>query len=497
MFFIVQYFRLYLTGILILFTLLFSGAIGFYDYYKGQRQILLNHEKEIELIEETVIQSIHIIDQMYALTDETLGNTMKEAMDVVLGEYERDPVFQNWDFHQLKEQIGMDVYIINDENSVIFSSFEEDIGLNFEECCGSFVNVIEQRRLGKEFTHEGMDIQQASGEVKKFAYMPSPDQKYLFELSMSLENGEVFEIFNILEKMNELKEEYKLIQSIRMYNSIGLSFGDSGSDREVSEETRHIFEEAKRTNEKVELTRNVNGKNVTYRYIPYVVPYEDDYPMKRVVEIVYNEVELEGVLKFYREGFIYQQLIIVFVVILFAVIIGKIISKPIHLAFHDSLTGLKNRAAFEVEGNKRMRQNDKHLSLMMIDVDNFKQVNDRLGHLAGDQLLIDIATTIEQSIQSKGIAARLGGDEFVVICSGQKKEEIVRQAELLIENVNEVFKDLNTQHEFHISISVGIAYAKKTDVLKDLYDRADQALYQAKRHGKNQCAFFESDNEMT
>lgn len=476
---------------LILFTLLFSGAIGLYDYYKGQQQILLNHEKEIKVIEDSVIQSIHIIDQMYKLADENYGDTMRGKMDVLMRKYDQDQDFLNWDFQKLKEQIGMDIYIINDENVVIFSSFKDDIGLDFEACCGTFSKVIEERRLNGEFKHDGMDLHQASHEIKKFAYMPTPDQKYLFELSMSLENGEIFESFNILEKMAQLEEDYKPIQSIRMYNSTGLSFGSDHDVKEVSDETWDVFEEAKRMNEERELTKNIDGTNVTYSYIPYVATYEEDYPLKRIVEIVYNEVELEGLLKFYREGFIYQQLIILFAVILLAIIIGRIISKPIYLAFHDSLTGLKNRAAFEVEGNKRISQGDKYLTLMMIDVDNFKQVNDQLGHLIGDQLLIDIAKSIEENFKENGIAARFGGDEFVVICSMPKEKEIAEQAKLLLANSNDLYENLNKQYSLHVSLSIGIAYAKKDDTLKALYDRADQALYQAKRNGKNQYAFYE------
>lgn len=491
----IKHIRLYLTIALIFFTLIFSVVIGLVDYYKGQKQIHANHKREVEIIENAVVQSLHTVDQMYNFTDSTLRDEMKESIEFLVEKYENDLSFQQWDFQQLKDEIGMDIYIINDENTVIYSSFIEDIGLNFNECCGSFGDVIENRRLGGEFKHDLMDLQQSSGEIKKFAYMPTYDQKYLIELSLSLEDNDVFEMFDIFKKMKELEKEYKPIHSIRVYHPTGISFKDANDTvklKEIAEEMRPIFDAAKRENERKEKIKKIDGEKVTYRYIPYTAEYEQDYPMTRIVEIVYNEVELEGVLKFYREGFIYQQFIILFAVILLAIVIGKIISKPIHLAFHDSLTNLKNRAAFEIEGNRRLDREDENMSLMMIDIDNFKQVNDQLGHSTGDRLLVDIAKLIQKHIQAFGVVARVGGDEFVVICSDKNKEEMAILAGTLLQELNIAYASLNEHHSLGVSISIGIAYATKGKELKELYDRADQALYQAKKNGKNQYQFYEN-----
>lgn len=489
----VRYSRLYLTAVLIMFTLLISGAIGLYDYYQGQQQIRANHEKEIEVIENSVVQSLHVIDQMYHLADESLGETMKENMDILMEKYHENPSFGQWDFQQLKNQFGMDIYIIDHNIKVIYSSFEKDVGLDFAVCCGSLADTLEERLLGNEFKHDGMDLHQITGEINKFAYMPTPDNKYLFELSMPLEDGEVFQSFNILKKMDQLVEEYKPIHSIRLYNPTGLSFNGSNAEdvKEIPEEMRPYFDEAKRTSEKRELVKNINGQNVTYRYIPYQSIHENDYPMRRIVEIVYNEVELEGLLKFYREGFLYQQLIILFAVVLLSIFIGRIIAKPIHLAFHDSLTNLRNRAAFEIEGERRLKCGD-DMTLMMIDVDNFKEVNDQLGHSKGDCLLVKIAKALQNNVQSKELISRIGGDEFVIICSGKTKDEMAATAELLLHNLNEVCGDINKQYDLDVSISIGIAYAEAGEELRALYDKADQALYQAKRNGKNQYAFYEN-----
>lgn len=492
-----RYFRLYLTGVLICFTLIFSIAIGLFDYNKGQKQMCLNHEKEIDMIGNAVVRSLHTIEKVYNLTDEAIGREMEENAETLVQKYIENPIFEEWDFEALKNEFGMDVYVIDDTSTVIHSSFEKDVGMNFKECCKSFGEALDRRRLEGEFKHDNLDIQQASGEIKKFGYIPTPDRKYLLELSMALENDIVFEHFNFLREIEQLEKAYEPVQSIRVYNPTGIRLGytdDEGQSQMISEERRTIFEEVKSKNKQNEMVQIENGTNITYRYIPYVADEQRDFSMKRIVEIVYTEAELDSLLKFYRGGFFYQQLIIVFAVILLATIIGKIIAKPVHYAFHDSLTGLKNRAAFEMEGNRRLQKKRREpVTLIMIDVDNFKNVNDKLGHMKGDRLLIDIAQNMERMVRKEGVIARIGGDEFVILCSNQKKETLEQLVHTLILSLNEIYRELNEEHHLNVSISIGIAEALENEDLKSLYDRADKALYMAKENGKNQYKIWTNE----
>ncbi len=133
-----RYFRLYLTGVLICFTLIFSIAIGLFDYNKGQKQMRLNHEKEIDMIGNAVVRSLHTIEKVYNLTDEAIGREMEENAETLVQKYIENPIFEEWDFEALKNEFGMDVYVIDDTSTVIHSSFEKDVGMNFKECCKSF-----------------------------------------------------------------------------------------------------------------------------------------------------------------------------------------------------------------------------------------------------------------------------------------------------------------------------------------------------------------------
>lgn len=487
-------FRLYLTGTLIVFALLISLIIGFIDYQKGQKQIMNNHTEKIDMIGDSVVQSLNTIDQIYSLTEEKSARELEEHLHRLVKEYKKNPALDQWDYEEIQNQIGMDIYIIDETNTIIHSSFEEDIGLNFAECCGSFTDVITQRRLSGEFKHDSIDIQQSTGQVMKFGYLPTHDQKYLFELSMSLEEDEVFQNFNFLETIDWLKKEYEPIHSIRIYNPYGIVLRNTEEDEEVctvSSEMKSIFDAARDEHEQREVSVIEDGSKITYRYIPYVAGVDSDYPMKRVLEIVYNEVQLESLLQFYRNEFLIQQLVIVLAVILLAIILGRLVSKPVYLAFHDNLTNMKNRASFEMTIQKLLEGKNQKTALMMIDIDNFKCVNDQLGHAEGDRLLISIAKLIEKNIDGKYLTARLGGDEFVVVFSGIDQKEIEQYAATLINNLNRAYVDLNEKHDLDVSISVGIAMAKKDEKLDALYERADAALYYAKEHGKNQYYFDE------
>src|SRR5690606_4382488 len=113
-------------------------------------------------------------------------------------------------------------------------------------------------------------------------------------------------------------------------------------------------------------------------------------------------------------------------------LIAHWLARPVYLAFHDSLTGLKNRAAFDDSLKTLLQKKDSKPVLMMMDLDNFKLVNDFLGHDGGDGFLMRTAAIIQHHAGKEIVAARLGGDEFAVIFPEANQEMIERTASLLI-----------------------------------------------------------------
>ncbi|WP_096154312.1 MULTISPECIES: diguanylate cyclase domain-containing protein [Bacillus] len=161
------------------------------------------------------------------------------------------------------------------------------------------------------------------------------------------------------------------------------------------------------------------------------------------------------------------------------------------LAYTDSLTGLPNRRAVTNLIEESLN-NSKKIGLLFLDIDDFKQINDKLGHDAGDQLLIQFTDRVENIVLTCGLFGRLSGDEFVVIIQNlEKREQAVELAKKILHVLIQPFH--LSGKEVHISSSIGIAYSpehgkNKTTLLKS----ADNALYRAKEQGKNTLYVFQS-----
>ncbi|GEM05167.1 hypothetical protein HMI01_21550 [Halolactibacillus miurensis] len=162
------------------------------------------------------------------------------------------------------------------------------------------------------------------------------------------------------------------------------------------------------------------------------------------------------------------------------------------LAYYDSLTGLKNRTAFRYDLTKRIKEDTYPCYIGFLDLDNFKAINDSLGHQVGDALLIEIATRIKTTIRacdSDAVIARLGGDEFTFIISGQSDqliEHLLKQIVALVETPV-TFGDTT----IFTSPSIGVShYPSDATSLELLMKQADEAMYLVKTNGKCGYRFF-------
>jgi diguanylate cyclase (GGDEF)-like protein len=172
-------------------------------------------------------------------------------------------------------------------------------------------------------------------------------------------------------------------------------------------------------------------------------------------------------------------------------------AEIVHLARHDVLTGLANRAEFNArldDATKRLKRNGGNVTVMMIDLDRFKAVNDTLGHLAGDQLLGEVAGRLQATLRETDVLARLGGDEFAIIQEGSadQREGAVALALRIIAAISAPF-DLGGQ-EVAVGTSIGIALAPENGVEPgELLKRADLALYNVKSSGRNDFCLFRDE----
>ena len=164
-----------------------------------------------------------------------------------------------------------------------------------------------------------------------------------------------------------------------------------------------------------------------------------------------------------------------------------------HQAFHDSLTGLANRSLFRdrlEHALSRSNRGNSQFAVLFIDLDDFKDVNDSLGHAAGDSLLRQVTLRLVDAVREQDTVARLGGDEFAILLESVEDEsEVVAVAQRIVDTANQPFVLLDSQITSGVSVGVAIT-GSADDTADETMRNADLALYEAKNLGKNRFALF-------
>lgn len=186
-----------------------------------------------------------------------------------------------------------------------------------------------------------------------------------------------------------------------------------------------------------------------------------------------------------------QALLVLMLVAIFSTLHAQMIENEAlfqraeHRANHDELTGLLNRRTFSQHLPtivRRSAEKQAELSLMLIDFDHFKSINDRYGHSVGDQMLMQVATLFEMSLRVDDLLYRWGGDEFAVIMRDTDVDTAYKVAERLRQKIEK----FNFGLEQPITVSVGVASLRGDESHKELFRRADEAMLSGKQGGHNQ-----------
>jgi diguanylate cyclase (GGDEF)-like protein len=161
-------------------------------------------------------------------------------------------------------------------------------------------------------------------------------------------------------------------------------------------------------------------------------------------------------------------------------------NRVLKLATKDALTGLNNRSQFTdnlaqlIERNRRLHSN---FSLMLLDLDNFKQVNDKQGHSVGDEVLIKFADILKQSVRSTDTVFRFGGDEFAVIIDDPQ----FTTNKVIAERIMNTVRQCHLLSKYDVTTSIGFTLSNVQDCESSIFARADKGLYKAKAAGRD-CA---------
>lgn len=175
------------------------------------------------------------------------------------------------------------------------------------------------------------------------------------------------------------------------------------------------------------------------------------------------------------------------VIFLTHIALGRYQFRIEEMASKDKLTGLLNRHACSIILDRLLaayRRTPKPISILLADVDHFKEINDRHGHRVGDQVLSGIARQIQGSIRESDVAVRWGGEEFLIILQACDQTEAEHLAEKLRASVAECIPD-PTDPDIRITVSIGVSQFDGAESLDQTIDRADAALYSAKQSGRN------------
>lgn len=164
----------------------------------------------------------------------------------------------------------------------------------------------------------------------------------------------------------------------------------------------------------------------------------------------------------------------------------------IQLAETDQLTNLYNKVTTEKKIKEFIEEHPDTQSLIFVlDIDNFKKINDTMGHAFGDEVLRTIGQRIKMEFRASDIIGRAGGDEFIIFLKGLKDEELIVREALKVENFFKDFKAGDGYVKYSATASIGCAvFPRDAGDFEGLYKAADQALYKAKQRGKNQLAFY-------
>ena len=173
--------------------------------------------------------------------------------------------------------------------------------------------------------------------------------------------------------------------------------------------------------------------------------------------------------------------------------IKKVLAKEKVTSIYDKLTGLLSRTTMKESITDAAKKIDV-FSIIMMDVDKFKTINDTFGHLNGDIILKDLSQIIKSNIRKTDLAFRYGGDEFIILCSKTSAEEAKSIADRIrVTFNNKVYNFNNEEQHFHVSLGIAECKYGEFESVSNIIKKADQALYKSKQNGRNTVSIYRKE----
>jgi diguanylate cyclase (GGDEF)-like protein len=419
---------------------------------------------------------------------------MRVNSELLLQKYKEDSNIYNWNLEEIQSNMkGFDIYIIDSNLKVIRSTLKDDIGLDFKQF-SNFSKLLSKRLNGNQLIIDRLDLSINTGEIKKYSYMPTPDNKYLLELSADIKNifPELIDI-NMYTEAKNLTREFKTVENISFYKyfpetgvSGRLKTQGSGLYEDISKFEKEYIEEAY-TKRKVVTAENYNETNYDLTFIPNLIdeakqnnPW-DSY----LIGINYNNNIMLTEINKTKNLFLINAFIMFVALVILTVSVIYLLNKFEFMAYHDQLTKLPNRELFVEQTKVKMNKNNKKTAVIFIDINNFKDINDNFGHDTGDKILGASAEVLKEELAPDDFICRMSGIEFALSISGlEDTASVEKKAAEIIRIFNKPLKIGRSQ--FFISVSLGISiYPDQGDNIEELFKKADHAMYRAKKEQRD------------
>ena len=412
-------------------------------------------------------------------------------------------VLQQW----VKESPINEIYLISHTGEIVNTTFSQDLHFNLNSISSEMTTFLQSvYGIGKVFT-DRITLSTNTGTLNTYAYYSPKGKNYIVEVSVDmrdyvrLNKGEDYLGFMFHDLFLDAIRNNDMIVDLDMfmYNDLAAwSMTREGQSMQV--DVLHQL------NKKSQI-RQYEGDQLTVynRFTPQVQMLTDYFHQELASKVTYNISAIRTTtLRTAILSTLAILTIVPFVYWLASRALQQRIIKPFveraqklenarkqaeNLARTDSLTKLNNRRAFLELGEQVLnnaKRYDHQVSLLLLDIDFFKKVNDTFGHAIGDEALRKTSSVIQETLREADLPARFGGEEFAILLPETSVKNGLAVAERLREKISHIELIVpNGVHRFTVSIGVS-KYSSTTSTINDFLVKADEALYKAKELGRNQ-----------
>ncbi len=392
--------------------------------------------------------------------------------------------------------------------ALINKKMSEMLGYSHQEYCKLFSSgKIDNNTKIEDLKFNYEELKKLQSNEEKVVELTRKDNsKIIAKINLSIDTSEGQDSYQatVIDITKEYQENKEINSKIDLYENLLCIPKSYIFDYNINSKVLKYYRPDKEENKDTNIVENFNTKIVKYKNI------HEDY-IKEFTKIFLKKYEqetkdsLEFLAKFNSPDFNWYR--ITYKVIKdeekkgFRVIgsvcnVHSEVEKVIRMkerSQRDIMSGLYNRAVTEelIKSKLCEMKRNETFTFYMIDIDQFKEINDEYGHLIGDRLILKISNMLKQKFDSKAIIGRLGGDEFAVLSMTENSEEkAILKAEDILQATRDLSKTMNVK--LKITTSVGIAMAPRDGkAFKTLFMNADKAMYKAKNEGKDCCKVYQ------